>query len=130
MEQETSFGSWLRQRRKVLDLTQWDLAELVGCSGSTVQKIEDGVRRPSRQVAELLADVLRVEPQQRDTFVHWARLGYEDDPTARPNVPDQTRTPAAASPTAAATLTSPAGQPASPPVSLPAPLTQLIGREH
>src|SRR5436190_13570749 len=27
-----SFGQWLRQRRKALDLTQEDLAQLVGCS--------------------------------------------------------------------------------------------------
>src|SRR4051812_9203550 len=58
MNGETSFGEWLRQQRKSLDLTQQSLAHLVGCSPDLVRKIEGGVRRPSRQVAALLAEAL------------------------------------------------------------------------
>jgi branched-chain amino acid transport system ATP-binding protein len=40
METELSFGSWIRRRRKALDLLQKDLADRVGCSVSALQKIE------------------------------------------------------------------------------------------
>jgi predicted transcriptional regulator len=32
MERHDSFGEWLRQRRRALDLTRAELAERVGCS--------------------------------------------------------------------------------------------------
>jgi len=51
----TPFGIWLRQRRKALDLTQEQLAAAIDVSLPTIVKIEAGQRRPSRQVAELLA---------------------------------------------------------------------------
>ena len=35
---ETSFGEWVRRRRKALDLTQERLAELFGCSHSSIRK--------------------------------------------------------------------------------------------
>jgi len=34
------------------------LAQRVGCAGVTIRKIETDERRPSRQIAERLADVL------------------------------------------------------------------------
>ena len=46
MKVGSSFGRWLRQRRKALDLTQADLADQVGCSVITIQKIEADARRP------------------------------------------------------------------------------------
>jgi transcriptional regulator with XRE-family HTH domain len=58
MEPFTSFGLWLKERRRLLDLTQTDLANGVGCSVVTIRKIEADERRPSRQIAELLADCL------------------------------------------------------------------------
>ena len=62
MNEGNPLGRWLRQRRKALDLTQADLAQLVGCAPVTIQKIEGGDRRPSKQMAQLLADCLRLEP--------------------------------------------------------------------
>jgi transcriptional regulator with XRE-family HTH domain len=62
MEIDASFGLWLRRRRKALDLTQDALAGRVGCSVATIRKIEADERRPSRQVAELLAKVLDIPP--------------------------------------------------------------------
>src|SRR5262245_15041281 len=55
MESDTSFGLWLRRRRKALDLTQDALAARVGCSVATIRKIEADERRPSHQIAEILA---------------------------------------------------------------------------
>jgi ribosome-binding protein aMBF1 (putative translation factor) len=52
---ETSFGNWIRRRRKALDFTQGELARRVGCSPSLIFKIESDERRPSRQIADLLA---------------------------------------------------------------------------
>lgn len=73
MNLEGSFGNWLRQRRKALDLTQADLAEQVGCSVMTVRKIEADHRRPSKQIAERMADTLVVSRDERPAFVAFAR---------------------------------------------------------
>ena len=68
-----SFGDWLKQSRREYDLTQFDLADRIGCSVATIQKIEAGVRRPSRQVAQLLADFFRVGEVDRSSFIQFAR---------------------------------------------------------
>jgi transcriptional regulator with XRE-family HTH domain len=62
MDLDTPFGLWLKRRRKALDLTQDALAQRVGCSLATIQKIEADERRPSRQIAELLAQALEIHP--------------------------------------------------------------------
>src|SRR5260221_10719216 len=67
------FGSWLSQRRKALDLTQMDLANQVSCSVTTIRKIERDIRRPSKQIAERLADVLAISLDKRAAFVAFAR---------------------------------------------------------
>jgi ATP/maltotriose-dependent transcriptional regulator MalT/transcriptional regulator with XRE-family HTH domain len=79
-EMETSFGSWIRRRRKALDLTQAELAQRVGCSTSTIIKIESEERRPSRQIAELLARHLEIPPDQHSIFIKVARQerGYSN----------------------------------------------------
>ena len=60
MDAETSFGDWVKCRRKALGLTQRGLAHQLGCSLSVVQKIEIDERRPSREIAELLAHHLEI----------------------------------------------------------------------
>jgi len=50
-----SFGHWLKQQRRSLDLTQDQLAERIGCSSDLFRKIEAGTRRPSRSIAARLA---------------------------------------------------------------------------
>jgi predicted ATPase/class 3 adenylate cyclase len=73
METTSSFGYWIRRQRKALDLTQQTLAERVGCSLAAIKKIESDERRPSRQIAKRLADVLRVPTSQREIFIEVAR---------------------------------------------------------
>jgi transcriptional regulator with XRE-family HTH domain len=73
METELSFGSWIRRRRKALDLLQKDLADQVGCSVSALQKIELDERRPSREPAERMAVCLQALPAERATVVQIAR---------------------------------------------------------
>jgi predicted ATPase/DNA-binding XRE family transcriptional regulator len=70
---EYSFGNWVRRQRKALDLTQQELAQRVGCSVSAILKIEADERRPSRQVAELLAQYLEIPADQIDVFLKVAR---------------------------------------------------------
>jgi transcriptional regulator with XRE-family HTH domain len=67
------FGNWVQRRRKLLDLTQEDLARKVNCSISMLRKIERDERKPSEQLAELLADQLAVEASQRISFLQLAR---------------------------------------------------------
>src|SRR6266540_3827939 len=73
MESTSSFGYWVRRQRKALDLTQQGLAERVGCSLAAIKKIEGDERRPSRQIAERLADILGVPAAQREMFLEVAR---------------------------------------------------------
>jgi len=112
---DTSFGTWIKRRRKALDMTQQELAQRVGCSLSLIFKIESDARRPSRQVAELLAEHLGIPPDQRLLFLKVARQEKTADhlepvPSLSTPQPDSPSKPL---------------QP-----DLPLPLTSLIGREH
>jgi len=68
-----SFGYWLRLRRKALDLTREGLAGRVGCSAGTIQKLEEEERRPSVQIAERLAEIFNIPPNEQPTFLRFAR---------------------------------------------------------
>ncbi|MCE7986917.1 MAG: helix-turn-helix domain-containing protein [Caldilinea sp. CFX5] len=111
MDIDTSFGRWLRTRRRTLDLTQADLAKQVGCAVITIQKMEADERRPSRLLAERLATSLRLTDDERAEIITWARAEPYHD----------------------AALTD-APQPLSIPprrlTTLPTPLTSLIGRKQ
>ena len=126
MSQEVAFNCWLKQRRTALDLTQWDLAERVGCSREAIQKIEAGTRRPSKQIAELLIAGLAIPPEERPTFVRWARLGSEATPAdlVLSSLPTASASPSSTTATSIAAIKS------TPPSNLPAPLTSLIGRDE
>lgn len=112
MATERLFSQWLKERRKALDLTQRDLAQRVGCAVVTIQKIEEGERRPSKQIAELLADHLEIPPEKRTEFIQEARhaiVSSRQPLEGRLSIPVEHRH----------------GYP----TNLPAPLTPLIGRE-
>ncbi len=103
MDPPVTFGGWLVQRRKDLGLTRQVFAERVGCSVSALRKIEDGERRPSVQIADLMANGLNIPPEQRPTFVRVARgelsidrlLPHVDTPAA---IPPRTNLPVFATP--------------------------------
>jgi predicted ATPase/DNA-binding XRE family transcriptional regulator len=110
-----SFGNWVKRRRKAVDLTQQQLAQKVGCSLTMIVKIEADERRPSRQVAELLAQVLEIPPEQHELFLKVARQqkgAHQLDEIAP--------------------LSPPPLDPVTPSsqTDLPVPITSLIGREH
>lgn len=115
MNSESSFGDWLRRRRRALDLTREELARQVGCSAATIRKIEADERRPSKQIAARLADCLAILPEEQAAFITFART----DPFTRPAVSP----PSVADPL-------PWHKSNQRLVSLPAPLTRLIGREQ
>jgi len=69
----SSFPEWLKLRRRNLDLTQEELAQRAGCSVFALRKIESGERRPSKQLAGLLAIALEIPPDDQQTFVRVAR---------------------------------------------------------
>ncbi len=105
-----TFGSWLKLRRKRLHLTQRELAAAAGYAEVTLRKVEADELRPSREMAQRLAEVLQVQPQEQAQFLRFARAEGDDlppDPRAEPQF---------------------AALPA--PGSLPRPRTRLIGRDH
>jgi predicted ATPase/transcriptional regulator with XRE-family HTH domain len=107
-----TFGEWLRGQRTACKLTREEFAKRVGCSVALLRKIENGERRPSAQIAELMANCLNVLPEERSTFVRVARGELSVDrlhPELRP---------------VATTNISP------PKTNLPIFPTPLIGRAH
>src|SRR5262245_59100746 len=112
MDLDTSFGRWLRQRRRALDLTQDDLAKRVGCAVITIQKLEADERRPSRLLAERLLDSLQIAIDERAAIITLARAEPYRDPAPAEVAERPLRAP----------------QPS--PSNLPAPLTRLIGRKQ
>ena len=98
----------------MLDLTQEALAAKIGCSVATIQKIENDERRPSRQIAELLAQQLEVPPAERATFIKVAR---GEGQVAR------------LADAASAVVAAPSAPVSSSLNNLPNPPTPLVGRE-
>lgn len=73
MDESTTFGQWLKQRRKSLDLTQEQVAQRAQCAAETVRKLESDSRRASKQVAQKLADALQLKGSERAEFLRLAR---------------------------------------------------------
>jgi len=73
MDFPITFGEWLKRRRKLLDLTQAELAKCAGCSLPAIRKIESGERRPSKQLAGLLAKSLDIPSEDQTIFIRVAR---------------------------------------------------------
>src|SRR4051812_40109287 len=111
MERTHSFGYWLKRRRKALDLTQAELAQRVSCSLDLIQKIEADARRPSRQLAERLADRLGLDATEWVAFVQAARAERTVDKLVLPSQPVEPAQRSSHN-------------------NLPAQLTALIGREQ
>src|SRR5262245_38766243 len=73
MSELFSFGAWVRQRRRALDLTLEELAAQIGCAAVTIRHIETDERRPSKQLAVRLADGLQLSADERPAFLQAAR---------------------------------------------------------
>src|SRR5215216_4603105 len=99
-----SFSGLLRQLRVAASLSQEELAERSGLSVRGISDLERGLRHaPRLETVRLLADALAITDDERKALLTAARPALsQDDPTGRAR---RAR------------------------VSLPAPLTRLIGRE-
>ncbi|HEY5984701.1 MAG TPA: tetratricopeptide repeat protein [Anaerolineales bacterium] len=75
MAETDTLGSWVRRQRRALDLTQEELARRIGCARITIRKIEAEQLRPSKQMAQLLADHLAVPAAEHESFLRFARGG-------------------------------------------------------
>lgn len=116
MHYRISFGRWLREHRRALDLTQDELARRVGCAHITIRKLEADEMRPSKQLAQLLAEQLEIPDAERDEFVRFART---ESPSAP--LPPSTLRPAVAPWHAESSFVL---------GNLPVPLASFIGRER
>jgi predicted ATPase/DNA-binding XRE family transcriptional regulator len=105
MQEEISFGTWLRKQRKSLDLSQQAFADQLGCAEVTLRRIEAGRLKPSRELANILFEKLGIPETERQQWISFARglSGFPLFSTASAN-----------------------GQI----TNLPVPLTSFIGRER
>ncbi|HEX9370311.1 MAG TPA: LuxR C-terminal-related transcriptional regulator, partial [Roseiflexaceae bacterium] len=87
MDELASFGSALRRWRKARDLSQAELAARSGCAADTIRKLEADARRPSRQLAERLAEQLALVADARRAFVQAGRGTLAADRLDLPPLP-------------------------------------------
>src|SRR6266540_5357593 len=73
MPESISFGTWLRQQRRALDLTQKAFADRVGCAEITVRRMEADEYKPSNELALVLFEKLGVPEPERTQWVRFAR---------------------------------------------------------
>jgi transcriptional regulator with XRE-family HTH domain len=112
MDAPNSFGEWVKRRRQMLHLTQHAVAQRIFCSLAMLRKIESDERRPATDLAERLAHILLIAVPQQAVFVRAAR---GDAPLELLGSPEEPVLPAD-------------GRFPSHLVSLPVPVTRLLGR--
>ena len=113
-----TFGEWLLHQRNLRRLTREEFANRVGCSVAMLRKIESSERRPSAQIAELIANALEIPPAEQEIFVRVARGELRADRISHLNSPTQNSN------------TSPAQSKPKSRNNLPVLPTPLIGRTH
>src|SRR5215217_2339323 len=106
MLEPTSFGTWLRQKRRALDLTQKALADQVSCAEITVRRMEADEYKPSHELALVLFEKLGMPEPEQVQWVRFAR-GLSEYPKHH----------------------STSSPPREHKTNLPVPLTSFIGRE-
>ena len=112
-----SFGAWVQSRRNQLRFNRSQFADLVGCAPVTIKKIERDERRPSLEMAQLLATHLQIPTEEQDDFLRRARGEFV------PNLADPTEL------SLAEAQASPAPEDA-PRHNLPNPTTPFFGRQQ
>lgn len=122
-DSDFTFGQWLRRRRKVLDLTQVELAARVPCAKGTIRRLESDDLQPSKQLAERLAELLNIPAHKRADFVRFARSKLLLDSSFD-------LTPASIDVANLETLKGGFAAPASRRYVIPTVVTPLLGRFH
>src|SRR5262245_53518083 len=105
MLEPISFGKWLRQKRRALDLTQKAFADQVGCAEITVRRMEADEYKPSNDLALVLFEKVGIPEFERPQWVRFARVLAEYPTHHAISSPREHKT------------------------NLPIPLTSFIGRE-
>jgi len=80
---QSSFGEWLKGKRKGLDFSREEFAKHTGYSSATIRKIENNERRPSEQFVVQLADILNIPQSEREAFLRFARGNSESAPVEK-----------------------------------------------
>jgi DNA-binding XRE family transcriptional regulator len=73
MQEEISFGTWLRKQRRALDLTRQAFADEVGCAEVTLRRIEAGTLKPSKELASIILEKLSIPEVDRPQWISFAR---------------------------------------------------------
>jgi DNA-binding SARP family transcriptional activator/predicted ATPase/transcriptional regulator with XRE-family HTH domain len=73
MQEEISFGEWLRRRRRALDLSRQAFADQVGCAQITLRRIEAGTLKPSKELASVLLEKLGIPEAEWLPWISFAR---------------------------------------------------------
>lgn len=81
-----TFGAWLKHQRQSRDWTQFELGQHVGCSTVLIRKFEADERRPSKQIALILAALFDIPVREHEQFVAFARGSKTN---ATPSVSDR-----------------------------------------
>jgi transcriptional regulator with XRE-family HTH domain len=82
MSTPSSFDVWLKLARLDRHITQRELADRIGCSHRLIEKLEQGSRRPSKVVAELLADYFGIPAEGRSRLKELLEHQAGKEPTA------------------------------------------------
>jgi predicted ATPase/DNA-binding XRE family transcriptional regulator len=73
MKEEISFGRWLYNRRRALDLTRQALANQAGCAEITLRRIENDTLKPSKELALILLEKLGIPKNDYPRWLEFAR---------------------------------------------------------
>lgn len=83
------FSVLLRELRRRAELTQEELAERAGLSARTIRRLETGASaNPQLDTVRLIADALRLEPDERARLLAVADGQAAPDPPGVPGVPE------------------------------------------
>lgn len=84
-----TFGKWLRQQRRTLDLTQEVFADQVGCARITLRRIESDALKPSKELAFILLEKVGIPKSEHEAWLPFTR-GLADLPLKQTNPSPQT----------------------------------------
>jgi predicted ATPase/transcriptional regulator with XRE-family HTH domain len=87
MDENFSFGYWLRRQRLARDLRQDDLASQLAIATSTLRKLESDARRPSPQLIARVADAFGLAAEEADRLRRVARADLSPAALPLPNEP-------------------------------------------
>jgi transcriptional regulator with XRE-family HTH domain len=77
---DSALGDFIRRQRELSEVSMRQFAQLVGISNPYLSQIERGLRAPSEQVVQSIADALQVSA---DTLYEQAGVRSQDDGSSK-----------------------------------------------